>query len=309
VVDGNIENNNIRPKETATPKLPSKRKLPQVSDMNQSALDVFREKLLLKSYSRHTQRTYYYEFAQLLYVLKNHPVSKLTPERLKDYFLYCVEKLQMTESQMQSCINTVKFYFEQVLGCEKMFFDIPRPKNPLQLPKYISQSDIKKLFAAVNNEKHALILKMCYDMGLRVSEVVSLKITDIDNGNMQVLVARAKGKKDRYVNLPESILDDLRNYYRSYKPEKYLFEGQDGGKYSVRSAQKVFENALKKARINKNVGIHSLRHSFATHLLENGTDISFIQHLLGHNDIKTTMRYAKVAQKSLKKVKSPLDDL
>lgn len=308
MVDKQIENN-IKPKGTAKPKLPSKRKLPQVSNANQPALDAFREKLLLKSYSRHTQRTYYYEFAQLLYVLKNHPVGELTPERLKDYFLYCVEKLQMTESQMQSRINAVKFYFEQVLGREKMFFDIPRPKNSSQLPKHISQTDIKKLFAAVENEKHTLILKMCYGMGLRVAEVVSLKITDIDSGNMQVLIACAKGKKDRYVNLPESILEDLRNYYRSYKPAKYLFEGQDGGKYSVRSAQKVFENALKKAGINKQVGIHALRHSFATHLLENGTDISFIQQLLGHNDIKTTMRYAKVAQKNLKKIKSPLDNL
>ena len=116
-------------------------------------------------------------------------------------------------------------------------------------------------------------------MGMRVSEIVNLKITNIDSGNMQALIARAKGKKDRYVNLPESILEELRSYYRTYRPKKYLFEGRDGGKYNIRSVQKVFEEALKKAKINKETGIRSLRHSFATHLLEKGTDIKFLVHL------------------------------
>jgi site-specific recombinase XerD len=293
------------PAERTAPGLPSK----HISAVNQPALDALREKLLLKGYSRNTQRTYYYEFAQLLYLLKDFDVKDMDAERIRRYFLYCLEKLQMTESRMQSRINAIKFYFEQVLGREKIFFDIPRPKMPWQLPKHISQRDIRKLFATVENTKHALMLKICYGMGLRVSEIVNLKITDIDSGNMQVLIARAKGKKDRYVNLPESILEDLRNYYRQYRPKKFLFEGQEGGKYSIRSVQHVFKNALEKAKINKNVGIHSLRHSFATHLLENGTDVSFIQQLLGHNDIETTMKYAKVAQKNLKKIKSPLDNL
>jgi site-specific recombinase XerD len=146
-------------------------------------------------------------------------------------------------------------------------------------------------------------------MGLRVSEIVNLKITDIDSGNMQVFIERAKGKKDRYANLPESILEQLRTYYKQYKPTKYLFEGQYGEQYSIRSAQQVFKTAMKKAKINKEVGIHGLRHSFATHLLENGTDIKFIQELLGHNDIKTTLRYTHVSEKSLKKIKSPLDNM
>ena len=146
-------------------------------------------------------------------------------------------------------------------------------------------------------------------MGLRVSEVVNIKITDIDSENMQVFIEKAKGKKDRYANLPQTILLELRNYYKQYKPEKYLFEGQYGGTYSVRSVQKVFKDALKKAKINKDIGIHGLRHSFATHLLDNGTDVKFIQELLGHNDIKTTLRYLHVSEQSLKKVKSPLDAL
>jgi len=126
---------------------------------------------------------------------------------------------------------------------------------------------------------------------------------------MQVLVEQAKGKKDRYVNLPQSILEQLREYYLQYKPKKYLFEGMYGERYSIRSVQQVFKNAMKKAKINKKIGIYGLRHSFATHLLENGTDIKFIQELLGHQDIKTTAIYTKISNNSVRKVKSPLDNL
>lgn len=146
-------------------------------------------------------------------------------------------------------------------------------------------------------------------MGLRVSEICALKVTDVDSERMQVLVEAAKGKKDRYVNLPQSILDEMRDYYKLHKPQKYLFEGNYGSAYSIRSAQQVFKQCLQKAGINKQVGIHSLRHSFATHLIENGTDISIVQKLLGHNDIKTTLRYLHVSKKEIAKVESPLDKL
>ena len=153
------------------------------------------------------------------------------------------------------------------------------------------------------------MLKLCYEMGLRVSEIVNLKITNIDSKRMAVLIEAAKGKKDRYVTLPTSILDELRHYYRAYRPEKYLFEGRYGGQYSIRSVQTVFKNAMRKAKINKSVGLHGLRHSYATHLLECGTDMVFIQKLLGHRDIKTTEIYAKVSNRHLSNIKSPLDDL
>ncbi len=159
------------------------------------------------------------------------------------------------------------------------------------------------------NVKHSTMLKMCYGMGLRVSEIVALKVKHIDSGNMQVLIEKAKGKKDRYVNLPESILAQLREYFKEYRPKEYLFEGQYGGQYSIRSAQNVFKNALVKAGINKDTGIHSLRHSYATHLMEAGTDIGHIQKLLGHANITTTLIYAKVTDRDTKKVKSPLDSL
>lgn len=149
---------------------------------------------------------------------------------------------------------------------------------------------------------------------MRVSEIVNITITDIDSKNMQVLIEKSKGKKDRYANLPESILTQLRAYFVAFRPKKYLFEGQYGAQYSIRSAQQVFTQALKKAKINKTTGIHGLMHSFATgptlrHLLEAGTNIRFIQDLLGHSDIKTTLRYTHVSEKSLKNIKSPLDSL
>jgi integrase/recombinase XerD len=236
-------------------------------------------------------------------------VNDLTPVRLRSYFLYCINTLQLSENTLHSRINAIKFYFEQVLKREKFFFDIPRPKKPSILPQVIHAKDIKRLFEVTTNIKHNTMLKLCYGMGLRVSEIVSLKITDVDSKNMQVFIERAKGKKDRYVNLPETILTQLRAYFVEYRPKKYLFEGQYGEQYSTRSAQKVFADAMKKAKINKAVGIHGLRHSFATHLLENGTDITFIQQLLGHNDLKTTLRYTHVSKITLKKIKSPLDNL
>jgi len=286
-----------------------KEALMHIHPINHAPLKLYIEILQLKAYSPHTINTYRNEFAQLLHILKDKDVNSLDSNRLKSYFLYCTNILKLSENTLHSRINAVKFYFEQVLKREKFFFEIPRPKKPSILPQVINAKDIKKLFEVTTNLKHNTMLKLCYGMGLRVSEIVNLKITDIDSKNLQVFIERAKGKKDRYANLPESILEQLRAYFVEYKPKKYLFEGQYGDQYSVRSAQKVFADALKKAKINKTIGIHGLRHSFATHLLEAGTDISFIQELLGHNDLKTTMRYTHVSQQTIKNIKSPLDKL
>ena len=283
--------------------------LSHIDEINQPALSKMVEILQLKAYSKNTINTYRNEFAQLLYALKERNVDELDAERLRSYFLYCVNELKLSENTLNPRINAIKFYFEVVIKREKFFFEIPRPKKPSILPKVLSANDIKKIFEATTNLKHNTMLKICYGMGLRVSEIVKLKIKDIDSERMQAFIERAKGKKDRYVNLPESILEQLRSYYLEFKPKVYLFEGQYGGEYSIRSAQKVFTDALKKAKINKSIGIHGLRHSFATHLMENGTDAIFIQKLLGHNDIKTTLKYIHVSKKDVKNIKSPLDSI
>ena len=234
--------------------LAGKAVIAQIHTANQGAFGRLIETLQLKAYSKSTLKTYRNEFAQLLYVLKKQPVDELTPDRLRGYFLYCINTLKLSENTLHSRINAVKFYFEQVLHRQQVFFEIPRPQKPSILPKVISPDDIKQLFAVTTNLKHNTMLKLCYGMGLRVSEMIALKITDIDSKAMQVFIERAKGKKDRYANLPESILDQLRAYFLEYRPKKFLFEGQYGDQYSSRSAQKVFKDALRKAKINKDVG-------------------------------------------------------
>ncbi|MDR1951026.1 MAG: site-specific integrase [Bacteroidales bacterium] len=278
--------------------------------VNHNAILRMVETLKLKGYSESTIRTYQYELAQFLIALKNNPVEQCDAQKVRSYLLYCYDHLKLAENTLHSRLNALKFYFEQVLHRDKMFFqDIPRPKKHSQLPKTIHASDIKKMFNVTANLKHNTMLKLCYGAGLRLSEIINIKIKDVDSKNMQVFIERGKGKKDRYVNLPHSILEQLRAYYKIYRPQKYLFEGQQGEQYAKRSLQNVFTNSLRKAGINKQVGIHGLRHSYATHLLEQGTDIRFIQELLGHKDLKTTLIYTDVTNHSIRGIASPLDRL
>lgn len=300
---------NMRQMLGISQKEPGERMKGKIQLVNHPAFEKMVQALKLKAYSPNTIGVYLSEFSQLLILLKNYPVDTLTPDRLKDYFLYCIEKEKIKERQLNSRINAIKFYFEQVLHQKRMFFDIPRPKRPLSLPKVLNKRELIKIFEGTDNLKHKVMLRLCYGMGLRVSEVVNVKIEHIDSVRMSVLVAMAKGKKDRYVPLPDSILEDLRAYYKAYKPKIWLFEGQYGGQYSIRSVQSVFKKAMVNAGVHKTIGIHGLRHSYATHLLEGGADIRFIQELLGHNSIKTTQIYTQVTDKSKAKVKSPLDSL
>ncbi|WP_236262885.1 tyrosine-type recombinase/integrase [Aggregatimonas sangjinii] len=285
------------------------KKLEGVSEHNQKAYLQMHHQLGLKGYSVNTKRIYLAEFAHLLKLIKQVPVDQLNAKKIKDYFLYCLNKEGMRERKLNGKINAIKFYFEQVLHRERMFFDIPRPKKPITLPKMLSKAQVKRLFENTANLKHAMALKLCYGMGLRVSEVVRLKLEHVDSSRMVVLIAGAKGKKDRYVPLPKSLLPQLRDYYKHYKPKLYLLEGQYGGPYSKSSVQQVFKKAMRKARIHKKIGVHGLRHSYATHLLESGADMRFIQELLGHDSIKTTQIYTKVTPRSLSTIASPLNSL
>lgn len=281
----------------------------KIQPVNKQALQNFKAQLELKAYSENTIRLYVHEFVKLLLDLQDRNVDSLTPSDLKNYFLYYLKKDKLKEASMNSKINAIKFYFEQVLHRPKMFFDIPRPKKPYLLPKTLSKQEVSRLIKVTRNKKHKLILQLCYGMGLRVSEIINLKIEHIDSANMRVLIQGAKGKKDRYTNLPATALEPMREYYKEFKPKIWLFEGQYGGQYSIRSAQSIFKNAMKKAGIKKTIGIHGLRHSYATHLIEAGADIRFIQELLGHNSIRTTEIYTRITDISKSKIKSPLDTL
>lgn len=280
-----------------------------LSAENGAALVRLVETLQLKGYSANTIRTYRNEFMQLLSLLGSIKVYDLSTERLRRYMLYCTNELKLSEATLHSRLNAIKFYFERVLNREKILAELPRPRKHSTLPKFLSITEVRRMLEVTTNLKHNTLLKMCYGMGLRVSEVVALRLSDIDVHSMQVFIRRAKGKKDRYCNLPTSMVQQINHYQTHYKPKEYLFEGQNGGPYTVRSAQAVFHNALLRARIKKSVGIHALRHSFATHLLDAGTQIGFIQQLLGHKKIETTLIYARVTNRHLKNVKSPLDAL
>lgn len=284
----------------------------RIDSINLHVIELMRDHLILKAYSKSTIKTYLNEMSQFLYRLGNIPADDLKAEHLKKYLVFCFEKLKLSENTLHSRINALKFYYEQVLRRDRFFWEIPRPKKPLQLPKLLNEEELRRLFNALANKKHKAMLFTTYSAGLRVSEIVRLKLKDIDSERMQIFIENAKGKKDRYVNLSPVLLDILRAYFKQYspKPKVYLFESeQTGDAYPIRTVQQIFSNAKRDAGILKEVGIHSLRHSFATHLLDKGTDIRYIKDLLGHFDIRTTERYLHVSKHQLVNIASPLDDL
>ncbi|MDB5190464.1 MAG: tyrosine-type recombinase/integrase [Segetibacter sp.] len=279
---------------------------------NQFAFDQYIQTLVLQQKAESTIKTYKNEFLQYLKHLKNHPANEMDLNRIKNYFTYCFTTLNLSVPTVYNRINALKLYYEVVLGREKFFIELPRPKRALTLPRVLGENELTRLFNALPNLKHKAILFTAYSAGLRVSEVTAMQLTHVDSDRMQLFIKCAKGKKDRYASLSPVVLDILRAYIRQakIKPLKYVFEGQQPGvRYSTRSAQKVFEAAKNKAGITKEITFHGLRHSFATHLLEKGIDVKFIQELLGHFDIKTTMRYIHVRKEQLVNIVSPIDDI
>lgn len=280
-----------------------------LSEENLEAFNKYRELLQLKGYSPQTLRMYGSEFHLLLRLLGNIKVSELTKERVQGYLLWLLNKRHYSATHLHTTINALKFYFEQVLGRGREFYELPRPQKPLKLPSVLAASEVARMIQVTKNLKHKALLMTAYAAGLRVSELVRLKIKDIDTQRMVIHIHEGKGGKDRMVTLSQVLLETLRLYYKQYKPAEYLFEGDDGGVYCTRSAQKVLTQAKFKARVNKKGSIHLLRHSYATHLLETGTDIRYIKELLGHNSLKTTLRYTHVSIKKIAAIQSPLDRL
>ena len=271
-------------------------------------LEKYTTMLQLKRYSSNTRKSYINAFQNFLVFFSHKKIDDLKKNEFQEYLLSQLEN--GTSSSFQNLqINAIKFYYEKVLGRKREIYDLPRPKKEHKLPSVLSEEEIIKLFKQVSNIKHKAILYLIYSGGLRLSEVVNLKITDIDSKRNLILIRESKGKKDRTTLLSQALLELLRDYYREYKPENHLFEGQKGGQYSVRSVQNIFRMALSKSGIKKHATVHTLRHSFATHLLERGTDLRYIQELLGHANSKTTEIYTHITKKGLDKIVSPLDNL
>jgi integrase/recombinase XerD len=280
----------------------------EVPDTYKIELQKFKKWLFQKRLSENTVHTYldvtttYIKYALLK---KAEIFSSKVVEAFSYDYIFMPNKSVSYQNQF---ISGIKKFFEYK-GYSYEEIHIERPRKEKKLPVVLSGSEVKAIFNTITNLKHKALLSLLYSAGLRIGEAINLEINDIDSQRMLIHIKQAKGKKDRYTLLSSAFVKILRAYYIAYKPEKYLFEGQKGGKYSNTSAQKVLKNALFKADIKKKVTLHSLRHSFATHLLEKGTDIRYIQELLGHSSPKTTMIYTHVTETSLKKIKNPFDDL
>lgn len=269
--------------------------------------DLKRE-LLSRKYSYRTVKSYLYYNRNFQSFVNKDP-HNVTDSDIKDYLLYLAEEKQSATSTLNQAINALKFYYGSMLK-RKFVYEVKRPRKDKKLPIVLSKEEVAKILNSVDNVKHKAILMLVYSAGLRVGEVVRLRPEDVDSKRMLIHIKGSKGRKDRYTLLSEKALDILRLYWREYKPEKWLFEGfRDGRCISIRTIQAIFEHAKEKAGIRKDVTVHSLRHSFATHLLEGGTDLRYIQELLGHAHSKTTEIYTHVSTKSLGKIKSPLDGL
>ncbi|NLC43212.1 MAG: tyrosine-type recombinase/integrase [Clostridiales bacterium] len=270
-------------------------------------LDKTINQLKLKGYSTKTIKSYLGHVRRYMNYYDNDP-TELSNEEIKKYLLHLLENQESSHSYVNQAVSAVKFLYVEVLEKKGIVLNIPRPKKEQKLPIVLSQEKVVSLLNSVENVKHRAILFLVYSAGLRVGEVVRLKISDIDSDRMLVRIEQGKGRKDRYTLLSETALKALRIYTKMYKPDYWLFPGGKAGKFlTERSVQKVFEAARDKAGISKDATIHSLRHSFATHLLEGGVDLRYIQELLGHSRSKTTEIYTHVTQKSIRNIVSPLD--
>jgi len=266
------------------------------------------ELLQRKRYSQSTIKTYTGYFLQFMNHFREEDLKALSSKHINQYMLELINYKRISVSQQNQRINAIKFYYEKVLGRKREYHQLSRPRKDEKLPTVLTLEEVDRILNLTKNLKHKCILMTIYSGGLRRSELINLKVEDIDSQRMLIKICGAKGRKDRFTLLSEKLLDELREYYKKYRPKTWLFEGQDGNQYSATSIEKIFREAVKRSNIRKYVTPHSLRHSFATHLLEQGTNLRYIQELLGHASTKTTEIYTHVASNTLMKIRNPLDN-
>ena len=266
--------------------------------------------LASRRYSANTIKTYTEALKSFLVFHRQLPISEITNEHVITYNNEYILKNNISASYQNQIVNAIKLFFRTVVNKKMEVENIHRPKGEKKLPNVLSKEEVKLILNAHHNIKHKTMLSLIYSCGLRRGELLNLKPADIDSKRNLILVKQSKGKKDRIVPLSPKILEMLRSYYICYKPKTWLFEGRNESEpYDERSLSNVLKQALAKSNIQKPVSLHWLRHSYATHLLESGTDLRFIQELLGHSSSRTTEIYTHVSTKSLQQIKSPFDDL
>jgi integrase/recombinase XerD len=273
--------------------------------------EAYLKSLKAANYSKNTIHHYYHSFALFVYVVQTQgkQIADVTTTEVNNLVLQISTANNYSTSATHIIINAVLYYYRTVLKLPEYKTEIQRPQKEHTLPKVLSKEDIEKIINHCNNLKHKTMLVMLYSAGLRAGEIIDLKIKDIDSKRKVIFIRKAKGFKDRTVMLSDKLTALLRKYYLEYKPTTYLFEGQYGDQYSQSSMRKVLKDAAKRAGLKESPTLHWLRHSFATHLLEAGTDLRYIQQLLGHSSSKTTEIYTYVSTKHISQIKSPLDDL
>jgi len=273
-------------------------------------IELFKNYLRSKRYSDNTIKSYSEALKSFLTFFSNKKVSEIDNQDIIIYNNDFILKNNLSSSYQNQIVNAIKLYFCSIQDRKIEIEKVHRPKSEKKLPNVLSKEEVKSILEVHTNLKHKTMLSLIYSCGLRCGELLVLKPVHIDSKRNIISLKNAKGKKDRIVPLSPKILEMLRDYYKTYKPTTYLFEGQTvGTPYDERSLQQVLKQALKKVGITKPVTLHWLRHSYATHLLESGTDLRYIQELLGHNSSKTTEIYTHVSTKSIQQIKSPFDDL
>lgn len=271
------------------------------------------EKLFLLNYSLTTIRTYH---SLLLRFLNGHKkdgldkINAFSVDEINHYHRKMVQAGTYSYSFVNQSINAVKFYYHRILGRHTLdLSQVERPGKADRLPSVLSRQEVQKILAATQNVKHRCLLQLMYAGGLRIGEVINLKLSDVQSDRNLLLIRGGKGQKDRTTLLSQKLLESLRAYYKAYRPKVWLFEGQHGGQYTTDSIRNVFRDCVQKAGVQQKVTPHTLRHSFATHLLEQGTSLRYIQALLGHKSSKTTEIYTHITSHGLENIVSPLDNL
>jgi len=267
------------------------------------------EKLIRMRYSKATLDNYLIQFRNFLAYIYPAVAEDIEEKHIQDYLLYIINNRQVSISTQNQAINSIKFYLEHVMGGERRVYYTERPRKEWKLPTVLSEDEIKALFFNTKNVKHRAIMFLIYSAGLRMSELLSLRWSDIDSTRNVIYLRSAKGNKDRITVLSPLAHEYLLHYRELYHPRQWVFEGSSGGPYSSRSVNNTIKRHAFQAGINKRVSAHTLRHSFATHLLEGGTDLRYIQALLGHESSRTTERYTHVTKRGFEKLRSPLDNL
>ena len=288
-------------------KKPIKSTSSTLSNYQKEAIIKLEEQIILKRYSPATLKSYRGHLIAILLFFPKLLPEQIGSKEIQKYLLHQIKSKKIAEATQNQIINAYKFYVEQVLKRPKAFIEIPRPKKPRQLPNVLSQEEVVALLKAPKNLKHKLILMLIYSCGLRLSEVVNIRIRDVNEERNNIFIRAGKGKKDRFATLADSLIPYLKTYKKQFNPVYWLLEGANGGQYSKSSVQKVLRKAVEDSKVNPYATVHTLRHSYATHCVENGFSLALIQKALGHNSLKTTERYLHISNKAMKHLKSPLD--